>query len=206
MFFRKKFVPWNKGKTVGQKRPFTIEQANQIKQQLERRNKLRDLALFSVAFDTMLRGVDLLTLTVSDVQDTNGLIRSEFCLRQRKTGNGILVGLTPSTQRVVKRWVDQSGLMPDGFLFARSRGAANAPITTDQYRKLVKSWVRAIGLDPRDYSTHSLRRTKASMVYGDSKDYEAVRRLLGHQDLSSTIAYLNMDHQTALTLARKYEL
>jgi integrase len=78
--------PWNKGKSVGQKRPFTLEQVQLIKRTLDADGNLRDLALFSTAIDTMLRSVDVLRLTVEDVIDDAGHVVDEITIRQQKTG------------------------------------------------------------------------------------------------------------------------
>jgi len=201
---KEKFVPWNKGRTVGQKKPLTLKQANKIKSNLERQNKLRDLALFSCAFDTMLRGVDLLSLKVSDVQDSNGNIRNEFFVRQKKTDKGIQVGLTPFSQNILKSWIIISELKACDFIFIHQRGQNKHVITTDHYRRLIKGWVKAIGLDPSDYSTHSMRRSKAVMIYEVTKRIDVIKSLLGHQSLSSTYYYLNTSHLDALKLAREF--
>ena len=206
MLFKKKSVPWNKGKTVGQKKPLTLSEANQIRKYLETAGKLRDLALFSTAFDTMLRGSDLLSIQVQDVQSLNCNVRDEVYIRQHKTNREVLVGLCPYTRQVLTQWIAYAALGENDYLFIRRRGLKHLPISTDQYRKLVKSWVRAIGLDARDYSSHSLRRTKAVLVFEKSKNVEAVRHLLGHQRLSSTSAYLNTDKRNALKLAAEFQL
>ena len=75
--------PWNYGKAIGQKRPLTPNQVRLIKQILDAEGNLRDLALFSTAIDTMLRGVDLLALTVDDVMTHDGLIREEVRIEVR---------------------------------------------------------------------------------------------------------------------------
>ncbi|SCA56728.1 Phage integrase family protein [Candidatus Terasakiella magnetica] len=206
MLFKKKSVPWNKGKSVGQKKPLTLAEADQIKTYLETEGKLRDLALFSTAFDTMLRGNDLLSIHVKDVQSANGIVRDEIFIRQHKTRREVLVGLSPFTRHTLGRWINHAALHATDFLFIRRRGFEHLPISTDQYRKLVKSWVSAIGLDAVDYSSHSLRRTKAVLVFEKSKNVEAVRHLLGHQRLSSTSAYLNVDKRNALKLAAEFQL
>lgn len=199
-------VPWNKGKTVGQKKPLSLQEICKIRDYLAREDKRRDLALFSCAFDTMLRGSDLLKITVGDVQLQDGSIRNEFSLRQKKTNWGMLVALSPHSQKVIADWITYACLKPSNFLFTKKREISAHPISTDQYRKLIKSWTSAIGLDPSDYSSHSLRRTKAVMVYDKTKNIEAVRHLLGHQRLSSTSAYLNTDQRKALSLAAEFQL
>ena len=67
-------LPWNKGKSVGQKAPFSPRDVQTIKQIVENAGNLRDLALFAVGIDTMLRAVDLLALQVRDVTDHDGKV------------------------------------------------------------------------------------------------------------------------------------
>lgn len=202
-----KRTPWNKGKAVGAKKPLNFDQVHQIRDYLHSRQKHRDLALFCCAFDTLLRGIDLLRIKVGDIQNQNGAIRTELTIRQQKTGRSILVALSPYTQSVVADWIKVAGLTTQNFLFVKKRSISSHPISTDTYRKLVKSWVKeALGLDPADYSSHSLRRTKATMVYEKTKNIEAVRHLLGHQALSSTSAYLNTSEREALRIAAEFHL
>lgn len=199
-------IPWNKGRSVGQKEPLTLEQARCVRDYLCDEGRLRDLALFATAFDTMLRAVDLLKLRVDDVRRIDGSIRKEFNIRQQKTGYGNLVGLTRYTQQVLEFWIDEADLGAEDPLFINLRSAIHRPISSDQYRKLVKHWVAAIGLDPRDYSSHSLRRSKAVMVHEESRKIEAVRRLLGQQSVQSTQVYLGVAQKAALAMGRKFEL
>lgn len=207
MRLQEKRIPWNKGKAVGAKKPLNINQVRQIRDYLHRKQKHRDLALFCCAFDTLLRGIDLLNLKVEDVQSFDGSIRLEFTVRQQKTGRGILVALSPYTRSAVANWIKIARLTAQNFLFVKERCVSSHPISTDTYRKLVKAWVKdAIGLDPADYSSHSLRRTKATMIYEKTKNIEAVRHLLGHQALSSTSAYLNTDNREALRIAAEFQL
>lgn len=74
------------------------------------------------------------------------------------------------------------------------------------YARLVDEWVTVIGLDCREYGTHSLRRTKASMIYKDTGNLRAVQILLGHSKIENAIRYLGVDIDDALTLAERTEI
>jgi integrase len=199
-------LPWNKGKLVGQKAPFRPRDVQTIKQLVENAGNLRDLALFSVGIDTMLRGVDLLSLRVEDVMDHRGAIVDQFSIGQRKTGKTTVVALLPYSRRVLHGWIAASGKLPWHYLFTGIRKNKDQPITTNQYRRLVKGWAASAKLDPQQFSTHSLRRTKAAFVYQQTHNVEAVRQLLGQSSLTATSAYLGIDQQAALEIARQFEL
>src|SRR6516225_11948647 len=88
--------PWNKGTKVGKRNAFTPDQVKRIRGVLVKRNAsgLGDLALFSTAIDTMLRGQDLLELLVRDVQDRNGSIRSTIKVSQKRGGPTVQCALS----------------------------------------------------------------------------------------------------------------
>jgi integrase len=71
---------------------------------------------------------------------------------------------------------------------------------------LVDNWVQAIGLDPAEYGTHSMRRTKASLIYRRTKNLRAVQILLGHTKMESTIRYLGIEVEDALEMAEQTEI
>ena len=130
------FEPWNKGKSQGQKTPFTIEQVRAIKTLLAADSAARDLALFSVALDTMLRGVDLLGLQVDDCTDDKGQVRAEFNVRQQKTAKPVLVALTPPSVAALQSWIKQAGLMQWQPVFVGLQGVRDKPISTRTLRRL----------------------------------------------------------------------
>jgi integrase len=198
--------PWNKGKAVGQKSPFRPREVQIIKQILENAGHLRDLALFSVGIDTMLRGIDLLALKVEDITDHEGEIVEVFVISQHKSGKATLVALLPYSRQVLKRWIAASSKLPWHYLFTSVRKHKKQPITTNQYRRLVKRWAAYAKLDPHKFSTHSLRRTKAALVYQQTHNVEVVRQLLGQSSITATSAYLGIDQQDALEIARKFEI
>lgn len=198
--------PWNKGKAVGQKAPFSPQHVQTIKQILANEGNLRDLALFSVGIDTMLRGVDLLTLKVEQVIDHEGEVVEQFPIGQQKTGKGTVVALLPYSRQVLKQWIQASGKLPWQYLFTGVRKNKGKPITTNHYRRLVKRWAAYAKLDGRKFSTHSLRRTKAVVVYQHTHNVEAVRQLLGQSSVAATSAYLGIEQREALEIAKKFEL
>src|SRR5215211_3108404 len=189
--------PWNKGKSVGQKTPFSPREVQTIKQILENEGNLRDLALFSVGIDTMLRGVDLLALKVEDVTDHEGQIVEQFTVAQKKTGKATLVALLPYSRQMLHRWTEVSGKLPWHYLFTGIRKNKDRPISTNQFRRLVKRWAAYAKLDSRKFSTHSLRRTKAALVYQHTHNVEVVRQLLGQSSITATSAYLGIDKHEA---------
>jgi len=79
-------------------------------------------------------------------------------------------------------------------------------LTTRQYQRLVKDWVATIGLDPTRYGSHSLRRTKATQIYKRTGNLRAVQLLLGHAKIESTVQYLGVEVEDALTLSEQIEL
>ena len=193
---------WNKGKCIGRMKPLTPDQVQVIKHLLEAERNLRDLVLLSTGIDTMLRASDLLKLTVGDVMGFDGKMKEEIQLHQKKTGTGIQVALSPYTRDKLKLWITQTRKNLSDFLFTGTRRGKNEKISGRQYQRLVKKWVAAVRLNPDDYSTHSIRRTKASLVYEVTRNAEVVRELLGQKSISSTSHYLGIDRKKALDVAR----
>ncbi len=195
--------PWNKGRAVGQKTPFTPAQVWKIRKDLELKEAWRDLALFSVGLDTMLRSSDLLALTVADLCDHEGQPTDQFTYKQQKTGKPVTVELSKYTRDAVMQWMQYAGKSRFDYLFTGLRGRSGKPIGRLQYSHLIKGWAKAIRLNPGDYSTHSVRRSLAALIYEETKNIEVVRQLLGQSSVQATSHYLNIDGQQSLTIARK---
>jgi integrase len=70
----------------------------------------------------------------------------------------------------------------------------------------VDGWVREIGLDPASYGTHSIRRTKSTLIYRRTRNLRAVQLLLGHTKLESTVRYLGIEVDDALEIAEQTEV
>jgi integrase len=184
--------PWNKGIEVGQRGAFTPAQVKRIRGLLAARGVpgLKDLALFSTAIDTMLRGSDLLNLTVKDAQLPNGTIRAVIKVARPRRKPAVLCALSEKTAKTLRKWIAVSGIKGTDYVFPGQR--AGRPITRRQYLRLVKIWVARAGLDPEKYSSESLRRTKALHILNSTGDLDAVRALLGHEKIESTAHYLSI--------------
>ena len=151
---------WNKGKLLGQKRPLKLKDVWGIRIRLQLAGRTRDLALFNLAIDSKLRGCDLVRLQVRDITHA-GVISSRAIILQRKTHLPVQFEITEQTRKAVGAWIRQEGLSGGQYLFP-SRVTGSPPLSTRQYGRLVRSWVSDVGLEPSEYGTHSLRRTKAN--------------------------------------------
>ena len=196
-------VPWNKGKLVGPKLPFKLQEIWAIRIRLQTHDRHRELALFNLAIDSKLRACDLLKLRVSDVS-SGGRIGSRAMVMQQKTGRAVQFEITPRTREAISKWIQQAALRSTTYLFP-SRMNQSFHLSTRQYARIVETWVAEIGLDITAYGTHSLRRTKASLIYRRTKNLRAVQLLLGHAKLDSTIRYLGIEIDDALELAEQTE-
>lgn len=199
-----KQVPWNKGELTGQKPPFKPQQIWAIRVRLQIDERLRDLAMFNLAIDSKLRGCDLVKLRVSDIAQ-GGRVQSRAQVVQQKTQRPVQFEITDQARLAVEQWIEQASLDPTAYLFP-SRIKDSPHVSTRQYARIVQRWVASIGLDPTAYGTHSLRRTKASLIYRRTKNLRAVQILLGHTKLESTIRYLGIEIDDALELAEQTEI
>jgi integrase len=196
--------PWNKGKLVGQKLPLKLQEIWAIRIHLEIRGQHRNLALFNLAIDSKLRACDLLRLRVSDVSN-GGRVGSRAMILQQKTARPVQFEITSRTREAISAWIQHAGLGSNAYLFP-SRNSHMFHLSTRQYARIVESWVAEIGLDSTVYGTHSLRRTKASLIYRRTKNLRAVQLLLGHAKLDSTVRYLGIEIDDALELAEQTEV
>jgi integrase len=202
--FVKSRIPWNKGKLVGQKAPLTQQQVWSIRMKLETAGSPRNLALFNLAIDSKLRACDLLSLRVCDI--ANGFtVQSRGKIVQRKTGRPVRFELTARTKESVTAWILSGNLTADAFLFP-SRQHASQHLSVRQYARLMKDWTRSIGLDPMRYGTHTMRRTKATLIYRQTKNLRAVQLLLGHCKLDSTVRYLGIEIDDALEMSEQIDV
>ena len=199
-----KHTPWNKGKLSGQKRPLKLQEIWAIRIRLQLQERIRELALFNLAIDSKLRACDLMALTVGDIAQA-GRVQSRALIVQRKTGRPVQFEITSRTRESTSAWIQHAGLGSNAYLFP-SRNTRMFHLSTRQYARIVESWVAGIGLDSTAYGTHSLRRTKASLIYRRTKNLRAVQLLLGHAKLDSTVRYLGIEIDDALELAEQTEV
>lgn len=198
------YTPWNKGKLVGQKPPLKLREIWSIRIRLQLAQRIRDLALFNMAIDSKLRACDLVRLKVRDVAQGGQVARRAIIL-QRKTQRPVRFEIADQAREATQKWITKADLKSHEFLFPSViRRGQN--LSTRQYARLVRQWVAAIGLNPMDYGTHSLRRTKATMIYRRTKNLRAVQLLLGHSKLESTVRYLGIEVEDALEMAERTEV
>jgi integrase len=196
--------PWNKGKIVGQKAPFKLKDIWALRVRLQMERRIRELALFNLGIDSKLRGCDLVALKVRDVCHGDQ-VASRAIVMQHKTLRPVQFEITPATREAVQAWIKQAGLKTDDFLFP-SRIHESPHLGTRQYARILGGWVDDLGLDHADYGTHSMRRTKATLIYRRTKNLRAVQLLLGHAKLESTVRYLGIDVDDALEISEQTEI
>jgi integrase len=197
-------IPWNKGKLTGQKPPLKLKEIWAIRVRLQLTKQTRELAMFNLAIDSKLRGCDLVALRVLDV--THGTqIAPRAIVMQRKTQRPVQFEITEPTRDSLTNWIAMAQLRPEQYLFP-SRIHASPHISTRQYARTVHKWVASIGLDPAAYGTHTMRRTKATLIYRRTKNLRAVQLLLGHTKLESTVRYLGIEVDDALEIAEQTDI
>jgi integrase len=196
--------PWNKGKIVGQKTPFKLKEIWAIRIRLQIGHRTRELAMFDLGLDSKLRACDLVKLRVRDICHGDR-ISNRAMVMQQKTGRPVQFEITQPTREAIVEWIKEAALKSDDYLFP-SRIHESPHLGTRQYARIVDSWVKEIGLDPTGYGTHSMRRTKASLIYRRTKNIRAVQLLLGHSKLESTVRYLGIEVEDALEMAEQTEI
>lgn len=195
---------WNKGRIVGQKRPLAPKHVWSIRVRFKMADNRRDLALFNTAIDSKLRGCDLVGLKVRDVFPA-GHVKDRASVTQSKTGKPVRFEITETTRQSLERWIADPEMIGSEFLWP-SRLHASPHLSTRQYARIMREWVTSIGLEPSAYGTHSMRRTKVAQIYKKTGNLRAVQLLLGHTKMDSTVRYLGVDLDDALSLSEGIEL
>ena len=191
---------WNRGRIIGQKRPLQPKHVWAIRVRLELAGAIRDLALFNLAVDSKLRGCDLVTLRVSDVF-ASGAIKERVSILQSKTKTPVRFEVTEGTRKSLFEWIMHPSMIGHEYLWP-GRFHDRQHISTRQYARLLKEWVKSIGLEPSAYGTHSMRRTKVAQIYKKTGNLRAVQLLLGHTKMDSTVRYLGVDLARLIQEAR----
>ncbi len=196
--------PWNKGKLIGQKPPLKLNEIWGIRIRLQMSRNYRELALFNLAIDSKLRACDLVKLRVQDVMQSDK-VATRTRIMQKKTQLSVQFELTRQTRIAVTKWIHEAQLKSYDYLFP-SRVVKSLHLSARQYARLVSKWIRSIGLDAAAYGTHSLRRTKATLIYKRTHNLRAIQLLLGHAKLESTVRYLGIEVDDALEMAEQTEI
>lgn len=193
-----------KKRIYGQKRPLNVREVQAISTRLFSRKEWRDLALFRLGIDSMLRASDLVRIYVDEVVDHNGALVARCEISMKKTNKPVKITLGRETQEALRIWLAARPVFAGRWLFPGRKPGEH--ISEIQYRRRAKDWFKDAGLDLRFYSTHSLRRTKPTEIYRQTNNIEAVRRLLGHQNVYVTSKYLGVQDEDALNLADRVQI
>ena len=181
-------VPWNKGRLIGQKQPLKPKEIWAIRFRLQLGHRTRDLV----------------ALRVRDVAP-GGRVAARAIVMQKKTQQPVKFEITEQTRDSVGAWLGEAQLRPEDFLFP-SRVSLSPHLSTRQYARILKTWVASVGLDAHDYGTHSMRRTKPTLIYRRTRNLRAVKLLLGHTKLESTVRYLRIEVDDALEIAEQTDV
>lgn len=197
--------PWNKGKIIGRKQPLTPEQVATIRTLLSQDGNVRDIAMFALAIDSSLRGIDIVGLNVSDISSGNA-IRERVTIEQRKTGERVTFPLRDYTREALKELIEVENKAYGDPLFCSQKRGKGRRLTVDRYRRLVKQWVALARLDPALYGSHSLRRTRVAHIYRKTANLRAAQVLLGHKSIENTARYLGIEEEQAIGIAEQFEI
>jgi integrase len=187
------------------KRPLSKEQIQQLRR-IVKGNPLHEL-LLNLGIDLMLRSSDLRSLKVSDVLNPSGTVKESVSVKQIKTGKRTLaMPIMDNSRTAIAEHL--SSRSHDDFVFSGNKSNyTKQPISTQQYARIVKGWMVQLGLeDVSEFSTHSMRKSKASLIYEQTHDVDAVRRLLGQSSVTATSAYLGVTDNSALELAKSFNI
>jgi integrase len=195
---------WNSGRKVGAKRALKPRQVWAIRFFLDQHRRMRDRALFDLAIDSKLRGCDVVKVKIGDLL-LGGQIRGRAIVIQAKTGRPVQFELMSDARASLLAWLERRGGTLADYVFPSRIDHADH-LSTRQYARLVDEWVVGVGLRREGYGTHSLRRTKASIIYKATGNLRAVQILLGHTKIENTVRYLGVDVEDALTLAEGTEI
>ncbi len=167
-------------------------------------DNVRDLAMFNLAIDSKLRACDLVKLKIRDISNGDRIAKRAMVIQQ-KTKTPVQFEITSQTRKALSAWIEYKRLGFSDYLFP-SRVNKMSHISTRQYSRIIDSWVSQIGLAPAAYGTHSMRRTKASLIYRRTRNLRAIQLLLGHTKLESTVRYLGIEVDDALEMAEQTEV
>lgn len=152
----------------------------------------------------MIASCELVKLQVRDIAHGTQILKRAMIIQQ-KTCQPVQFEISKQARESLTNWIKLANLTSSDYLF-KSRYKDSPHLSTRQYAKIVNSWVSGIGLDPTGYGTHSIRRTKVSIIYRRTKNLRAIQLLLGHTKLESTVRYLGIEVDDALEMAERTEV
>lgn len=196
--------PLEEGPALDAKRALKQQQLWTIRVWLNQHRRLRDRALFDFAIDSKLRGCDVVKVRIGDIV-SGGRVCDRALIVQQKTKRPVQFELLDPARKTLLAWLERRGGTLGDYVFP-SRNDYTGHMGTRQYARLVHEWVAGVDLQPQEYGMHSLRRTKASIIYKGTGNLRAVQILLGHAKIENTVRYFVVDVEDALELAEHAEL
>ena len=193
-----------KGKQVGPKRPFTSGHVWETRQYLKLKGRIRDLALFNLGIDSKLRACDLLDIQVSDISSGTTVFQ-QATIVQKKTEVPVTFEIGEATRMSVQAWIEKAKLASGDFLW-RSRNGKSRRLSMSQYSRIIKQFAKVVGADPTTYATHSIRRTKVTLIYRKTQNLRVCQLLLGHKKIENTVRYLGLELDDALKISRDIDI
>ena len=195
--------PWNKGRLIGQKPPLKLREVWTVRTRLQMAGNAREVALFNLAVDNALGGCDLARLIVRNLAHRSQVL-ARVTVVQQKTKQPVRFEVTDQTREAPTAWIVKAKLGVGDYLFpSRQRGSPH--LSSRQDAHIVRGRSGLLGGDPQAYGTHSLRRTKATLIYHKTKNLRAVQLFLGHTKIESTVRYLGIDVNDVLEMAERTE-
>ena len=183
------------------KKPLNQQQVKILRKMLE--GKRLHTLLLNLGVDTMLRASDLLKLKTKDVMHESREPKTEIKIKQKKTGkHTLLMPLSENSRDTIRQYLIDTNM--DDYIFTGQLShLTRNPITVKQYGRIVKGWMKLIGVEDIDqYASHSIRKTKATVIFNKTRNIDAVRRLLGQSSVTATSSYIGVTDNSALELAR----
>ena len=187
------------------KKPLNEQQVKILRKMLAGR-RLHTL-LLNLGVDTMLRASDLLKLKTKDVMHESREPKTEVKIKQKKTGkHTLLMPLSENSRDAIKMFLIDTNM--DDYIFTGQLShLTRNPITVKQYSRIVKGWLKLLGVEDLDqYASHSIRKTKATVIFNKTRNIDAVRRLLGQSSVTATSSYIGVTDNSALELARNINI
>ena len=196
-------IPVNKGVAMGKKDPLaktqTLRLLDYLAHEHRELNRLRNITLFVVAISTALRGVDVVRLKVKTVANCYQEAYPTFTIYQKKPKRkGKKQGkikvdcvLLPLAQYLISRLIKKTGNGPEDYLFTPHHNP-NKHLSPVTLRKMFKLWLRAAGIDPTRYGTHSLRRTIGQFLLDEDVEMRVIQTLKGHTSILTTESYYDL--------------
>lgn len=177
---------WNAGRKLGAEGPLKPKEIWAIPFMLDREHRLRDRALFDLAIDSKLRGCDLVKVHIGDLV-SDGRVRNRTVAIQQKTKRPVQFDLLAPARSSIPPWLERRGGSPDNYAFPSHVDRLDH-LSARQRARLVEDWVSSVGLRKEDYGAHSLRRTKAALIYKQTANLRAVQIFLGRSKIETTVA------------------